>query len=119
IDQFLANTDDKLLCFGIHHEVLERLHQHYPKNSLLLYGNTPQAKRQKDEQAFQNDPKKRVYFLNIHAGGVGLNLTAASTVAICEFPWRPNDLEQAAARCYARIGDMHGATVYYLTGLGT
>lgn len=119
IDAFLANTDGKLLCFGIHHAVLEALHARYPKESLLLYGNTPQAKRLRDEQAFQTDPRRRIYFLNIHAGGVGLNLTAADTVAFVEFPWRPADLEQAAARCYARVGDLHGCTTYYLVGLGT
>lgn len=119
IDDFLKGTDEKMLVFGIHHDVLEDLHRHYRKQSVLIYGKTSQARRNSDEHAFQNDPKVRLLFGNIHASGVGLNLTAATTVAFVELPWRPADLEQAAARCYARLGDMHGASVYYLVGLGT
>ena len=86
---------------------------------MIVYGKTSQQRRNRDEHSFQTDPKCRLLFGNIHASGVGLNLTAASTVAFCELPWRPADLEQAAARCYARLGDMHGADVYYLVGTGT
>lgn len=119
IDDFLQESDGKVLVFGIHHAILEALHSRYKKNSVLLYGKKNHAERQRDEEAFQRNPNIRILFGNIHACGVGLNLTAADTVAVVEFPWRPSDLEQAMGRCYARVGDMHGADIYYLVGMGT
>ena len=119
IDSFLAESDGKLLVFGIHHEVLEYLHRKYKHNSVLIYGKRDHAKRLRDEDSFQKDSRVRLNFLNIHAGGVGLNLTAAHTAAVIEFPWRPMDLEQAISRGYARVGDIHGLDAYYLVGVGT
>lgn len=64
-----------------------------------LHGGVPSPKRGPLMQRFREDPKCMV-FLSTDAGGVGLNLQAASAVINFEPPWNPARLEQ-------RIGRVH------------
>lgn len=52
---------------------------------------------------FQDDPGVRVFLLSLKAGGVGLNLTAASYVYLVDPWWNPAVEAQAIDRAY-RIG---------------
>jgi len=64
-----------------------------------LTGNVPSAKRGDLIQKFFDDPQCRV-FLSTDAGGVGLNLQAASLVINLDLPWNPAVLEQRIARAH-------------------
>lgn len=79
-----------------------------------LHGGVPARKRGALISQFREDPACRV-FLSTDAGGVGLNLQAASAVINFEPPWNPARLEQRIGRVH-RMGQEHPVqVVHFLT----
>ena len=62
--------------------------------------------------AFQNNPKVRVFIGNYKAAKEGWTLTAASTAVMAESTWTSADNEQAEDR-FHRIGTVNPVTIYY------
>ena len=82
-----------------------------------LTGDVPTKKRGALIERFFEDPDCRV-FLSTDAGGVGLNLQAASLVINLDLPWNPAVLEQRIARAY-RHGQQYSVQVINLVAQGT
>ncbi len=82
-----------------------------------LDGSTPATKRPALIDAFQRG-EVPVFLLSLKAGGVGLNLTAASEVILLDPWWNPAVEDQAADRAH-RIGQAQHVTVYRLISEGT
>ena len=77
-----------------------------------LHGGVPSRNRGALMEKFRRDPECRV-FLSTDAGGVGLNLQAASAVVNFEPPWNPARLEQRIGRVH-RLGQAHPVHVVHL-----
>jgi superfamily II DNA or RNA helicase len=77
-----------------------------------LHGNVPARKRGELIARFGKDPDCKV-FLSTDAGGVGLNLQAASAVVNFEPPWNPARLEQRIGRVH-RFGQTTPVQVIHL-----
>ena len=77
-----------------------------------LHGNVPSRNRGELIARFGKDPNCKV-FLSTDAGGVGLNLQAASAVVNFEPPWNPARLEQRIGRVH-RFGQTHPVQVIHL-----
>jgi superfamily II DNA or RNA helicase len=77
-----------------------------------LHGSVPSRNRGALIERFQRDAACRV-FLSTDAGGVGLNLQAASAVVNFEPPWNPARLEQRIGRVH-RLGQAHPVHVVHL-----
>eukprot|EP01028_Stygiella_incarcerata_P002081 TRINITY_DN1387_c0_g1_i1.p1 TRINITY_DN1387_c0_g1~~TRINITY_DN1387_c0_g1_i1.p1 ORF type:complete len:1052 (-),score=279.57 TRINITY_DN1387_c0_g1_i1:88-3243(-) len=63
--------------------------------------------------SFQKGSDSFVFLISTRAGGLGLNLTSASTVIFFDSDWNPMVDEQAADRVY-RIGQLKSVTVFRL-----
>ena len=77
-----------------------------------LHGGVPSRKRGALIEKFRNDPVCKV-FLSTDAGGVGLNLQAASVVVNFEPPWNPARLEQRIGRVH-RLGQSRPVHVIHM-----
>tara|TARA_R110000868_G_scaffold155691_6_gene382236 strand:- start:106542 stop:109712 length:3171 start_codon:yes stop_codon:yes gene_type:complete len=73
-------------------------------------GSQAMKRRQKEVDAFQ-DGTNRIFLISLKAGGVGLNLTAASYVFVMDPWWNPAVEAQAIDRAH-RIGQQNKLTVY-------
>jgi non-specific serine/threonine protein kinase len=69
----------------------------------MLDGQMSMQKRKDAVKKFNNENEIVVFMLSIKAGGVGLNLTVANHVFLCDPWWNPAVEQQAFDRCY-RIG---------------
>lgn len=67
---------------------------------------------------FQTDPDCRVFLISLKAGGLGLNLTAASYVYILDPWWNPAVETQAVDRTH-RIGQTRKVFAYRLIARDT
>ncbi|XP_056695842.1 uncharacterized protein [Spinacia oleracea] len=106
----------KFLIFAHHQPMIEAIHQFLLKKKvgcIRIDGSTPAASRQALVTDFQEKETIKAAVLSIKAGGVGLTLTAASTVIFAELSWTPGDLIQAEDRAH-RIGQVSSVNVYYL-----
>ncbi|HEV2132754.1 MAG TPA: SNF2-related protein [Terracidiphilus sp.] len=77
-----------------------------------LHGGVPSRQRGALMEKFRIDPKCKV-FLSTDAGGVGLNLQAASVVVNFEPPWNPARLEQRIGRVH-RLGQSRSVHVIHM-----
>jgi SNF2 family DNA or RNA helicase len=77
-----------------------------------LHGGVPSRNRGALMEKFRRDAACRV-FLSTDAGGVGLNLQAASAVVNFEPPWNPARLEQRIGRVH-RLGQAYPVHVVHL-----
>ncbi|MDP2997181.1 MAG: DEAD/DEAH box helicase [Bryobacterales bacterium] len=79
-----------------------------------LHGGVPAPKRGALMDAFRRDPDCKV-FLSTDAGGVGLNLQAASAVINFEPPWNPARLEQRIGRVHRMGQSQPVQAIHFLT----
>lgn len=94
----------KVVVFAHHHAVVDQLMEGLADfNPVRLTGQDGINKKQAAVESFQNDPDVRVFVGSIQAAGVGITLTASSTVVFSELDWVPANMSQAEDRCH-RIG---------------
>lgn len=79
-------------------------------NVAPLTGDTKDRQQLVDD--FQSG-KHKVFVGTIKAGGVGLTLTAASNVILCDRPWTPGDAEQSEDRCH-RLGQKDSVFAHWV-----
>ncbi len=117
IDTFLEETEEKLVVFAIHKKMIKELKERYPQ-SVVVTGSVTGKNRQRAVDKFQKNKQTRLFIGNLTAAGVGLTLTASSTVVFAELGWTPGEHTQGEDRIH-RIGQQQPSTCYYIIGVDT
>jgi superfamily II DNA or RNA helicase len=78
-----------------------------------ITGSTSSVERQRTVDEFTRSAKPAVLVCQIEAGGVGLNIQAASVVVLCEPQVKPSTEAQAIARAH-RMGQVRTVQVHRL-----
>ncbi|MBX3377526.1 MAG: DEAD/DEAH box helicase [Phycisphaeraceae bacterium] len=95
------------------------LRQELDRDVLFFHGGTPQGQRQAMVDQFQRaDGKSPILIVSLKAGGVGLNLTAATHVFHFDRWWNPAVENQATDRAH-RIGQYRTVQVHKFVVRGT
>lgn len=118
LQEFLFSTEEKIVVFAHHRDVLAGLRSRLGADSCLIEGSTPAAQRQGQVDLFQTSPHHRVFFGQMQAAGTGITLTAASNLLFVESSWVPAENHQAAMRIH-RIGQKDGCLVRFAHIPGT
>ena len=122
ICETIREKQEKLLVFTQYQEATAPLAtflgQIFERPALVLHGKTPVKARQELVARFQEDDLVHAFVISLRAGGVGLNLTAASHVVHFDRWWNPAVENQATDRAY-RIGQKRNVLVHKLVCRGT
>ncbi len=113
IDDFLEESNSKLVLYCVHRKIIKQIHSKYRHISVVVDGSITGKKRKIAVKTFQNNKSIRLFIGNIKAAGVGITLTAANSLAFVEMEWVPALHTQAEDRIH-RIGQKKAAMIYYL-----
>jgi SWI/SNF-related matrix-associated actin-dependent regulator 1 of chromatin subfamily A len=117
LDNFIESSDEKLIVFGIHVEMLKLLAEKYRCDFII--GEVSHKRRQQLVDKFQSDGN-RILFMNIAVGSVGIDglQNCSSQMMFCELPWRYEDISQAISRL-ERSGQQSSVEVHFMLGRET
>jgi SNF2 family DNA or RNA helicase len=118
----ILDRREKVLVFSQFVEMLELLKtiisDRLGETCLVYHGGLAKKKRDEVVDAFQNEESSRIMLVSLRAGGLGLNLTAASRVVHYDLWYNPAVENQATDRTY-RIGQTKNVFVHRLISSGT
>jgi SWI/SNF-related matrix-associated actin-dependent regulator 1 of chromatin subfamily A len=119
INQFLEDTDEKLVIYAIHKQAIKALARTCKAKSVIIDGSVTGKKRLELVERFRKDQSIRLMIGNIRAAGTGIDgLQVASNVVFFELPWQPGAVLQAEDRIY-RIGTTKEAWIWFMVAKDT
>ncbi len=117
----LARNVGKVVFFAKHVDVMDVAEETFAKRGIRsssIRGDQTPAARQRNIDAFVNDPEVAVVVCSLSAAGVGLNLQVASNVVLAELSWTDAEQTQAIDRVH-RIGQAEPVTAWRIIAAQT
>jgi hypothetical protein len=117
----LARSAGKVVFFAKHVDVMDAAEQTFTKQGIRfssIRGDQTPASRQKNIDAFVNEPDVAVAVCSLTAAGVGLNLQVASNIVLAELSWTDAEQTQAIDRSH-RIGQTEPVTAWRIIAAQT
>jgi len=110
----IVESGEKLLVFSCYNEPLEYFKKKFGDKAVMITGKTKVEERGDIVDSFQNNKDVRVFLGGVHSAGVGITLTAASSVLFIDYDWVPANMDQCEDRCH-RIGqEVENIKIYQL-----
>lgn len=121
IDNFLEESDEKIILFAVHKAVVARVSQHYKGRCAVVTGDVVGQKRQRAFDQFLKDKRIRIFIGNTRAAGVGWSAKGVGTVAFLELDWVPGVHAQCEDRVSGIGRGIEGkhSQIFYLIARGT
>lgn len=108
----LVDKGEKVIIFCTFDEELKTLKDAFSDICVVHNGKMTLKKKNESVDRFQNDPECKVFIGNMISAGVGLTLTASSTVIFNSIDYVPGNCEQAEDRVH-RLNQTKDCTIYY------
>lgn len=118
--EIIKSMDEQVVVFSMFSQMAKLMAKRCEAEGItcgLFTGDQTKAERDKVIEDFQNG-KLKVFAGSIKAGGVGITLTAASTVIMLNREWAQSLNDQAIDRCH-RIGQKNAVHVIDIVSEGT
>jgi superfamily II DNA or RNA helicase len=117
----LAHNVGKVVFFARHIEVMDAAEKLFAERGIgysSIRGDQTPKSRQKNIDAFVNDPEVSIAVCSLLTAGVGLNLQVASNVVLAELSWTNAEQTQAIDRVH-RIGQEEPVTAWRIIAAQT
>jgi len=117
----LARSAGKVVFFAKHVDVMDAAEESFAKQGVRfssIRGDQTPAVRQRNIDAFVDDPGVAVAVCSLTAAGVGINLQVASNIVLAELPWTAAEQTQAIDRSH-RIGQSEPVTAWRILAAQT
>ncbi|MFN5416458.1 MAG: DEAD/DEAH box helicase, partial [Flavobacteriia bacterium] len=96
----LVEEGEKVVVFSGYKDPINRLEELYGNSCVKIDGTVQPHKRQILINRFIEDDKCKVFLGNMKAAGIGINLVNAKHVIMMNFPFSPEQIEQAQKRLH-------------------
>ncbi len=117
----LARNAGKVVFFAKHVDVMDVAEDAFARQGIRfssIRGDQTPASRQKNIDAFVNDPDVAIAVCSLTAAGVGINLQVASNIVLAELSWTDAEQTQAIDRSH-RIGQTEPVTAWRIIAAQT
>lgn len=106
------NSEESIVIVTEFKETLQKIVAHFGDNACMICGDMTDKAKQQAIDDFQSG-RKQVCVINLIAGGVGVTLTKAHNMIICDYDWTPSNMVQVEDRI-CRTGQTECCNIYYL-----
>ncbi len=117
----LARSAGKVVFFAKHIDVMDAAEESFASRGVgfaSIRGDQSSTVRQRNIDAFVNDPSVSIAVCSLTAAGVGINLQVASNLVLAELSWTHAEQTQAIDRVH-RIGQTEPVTAWRIVAAQT
>lgn len=107
-----VNSDESVVIVTEFNETMDKFIDAFGDEACYIRGGMSDTAKQKAIDDFQSG-KKKVCILNTIAGGVGITLTKAHNMIVCDYDWTPANMTQVEDRI-CRTGQTQCCNIYYM-----